>query len=486
MAYRYGKNLKYDVFNPDQLKGIYQHPIISNTRSPSSSDLADIGTIWVDKSVNEAFIITSITANVASWVELAGVPKTATDGQLWIGSTGVDPVWANLASSGGSVTITNTAGGINLEAAGVAALTQLDGDGGSAVPLAGVITLAGGTNITTAAAVNTVTFNLDASPSVAGSLTAATTITATAGDITASAGDIVATLGAGDFATTVTAGTGITATTGAITASTGDVVSTLGAGNFATTVTAGTGITATTGAIAASAGAVTASTTVTGGTGIIATTGNITASAGDIVATLGDITAAAGDVVATLGAGNFATTCTGGTGLYATTGDVTANAGDVVATLGAGDFATTVTAGTGVTATTGNITASTGNFVATLGSVSAATTVTGGTGVTATTGDVAASAGAVTASTTVTGGTGVTATTGNVTATAGDVEAATATKGFICGSGLKVIDGAGSPAGAVTAPKGSLYLRTDGSGASDRAYINTDSGTTWTALTTAA
>ena len=41
----------------------------------------------------------------------------ATNGQLVIGSTGADPVLATLASAGGTVTITNSAGGINLEAA---------------------------------------------------------------------------------------------------------------------------------------------------------------------------------------------------------------------------------------------------------------------------------------------------------------------------------------------------------------------------------
>lgn len=44
----------------------------------------------------------------------------------------------------------------------------------------------------------------------------------------------------------------------------------------------------------------------------------------------------------------------------------------------------------------------------------------------------------------------------------------------------------GSGAPTLTAAKGSLYLRSDGSTTNDRAYINTDSGTTWTALTTAA
>ena len=46
--------------------------------------------------------------------------------------------------------------------------------------------------------------------------------------------------------------------------------------------------------------------------------------------------------------------------------------------------------------------------------------------------------------------------------------------------------GSGSPSGSITAPKGSLYLRTDGSSTSTRAYINTNGGTTWTAITTVA
>lgn len=44
--------------------------------------------------------------------------------------------------------------------------------------------------------------------------------------------------------------------------------------------------------------------------------------------------------------------------------------------------------------------------------------------------------------------------------------------------------GTGAP--TLTAAKGSLYLRRDGTSTNNRAYINTDGGTTWTALTTAA
>lgn len=48
--------------------------------------------------------------------------------------------------------------------------------------------------------------------------------------------------------------------------------------------------------------------------------------------------------------------------------------------------------------------------------------------------------------------------------------------------GIKIIAGSGAP--TLSAPKGSLYLRTDGSSTSTRAYINTNGSTTWTAVTT--
>lgn len=44
----------------------------------------------------------------------------------------------------------------------------------------------------------------------------------------------------------------------------------------------------------------------------------------------------------------------------------------------------------------------------------------------------------------------------------------------------------GSGAPTLSAAKGSLYLRSDGSGVNDRMYVNTNSGTTWTAVTTVA
>jgi hypothetical protein len=50
-------------------------------------------------------------------------------------------------------------------------------------------------------------------------------------------------------------------------------------------------------------------------------------------------------------------------------------------------------------------------------------------------------------------------------------------------AGFGIYFGSGAP--TITAAQGSLYLRTDGSSTSTRAYINSDGGTTWVAVTTA-
>ena len=112
-------------------------------------------------------------------------------------------------------------------------------------------------------------------------------------------------------------------------------------------------------------------------------------------------------------------------------------------------------------------------------------TVTAGTGITSTTGNIVATAGAVNAGTTMTAGTGITATTGNITATTGNFVASAAGAGVVLGGGPKVVAGSGDPNTVVTAPQGSLYLNIAGSGVANRAFINTDGATAWTAVTTA-
>ena len=77
--------------------------------------------------------------------------------------------------------------------------------------------------------------------------------------------------------------------------------------------------------------------------------------------------------------------------------------------------------------------------------------------------------------------------TGNVTADSATGLVAGGASAFIAtnvAAGMGIYVGSGAP--TVAAAKGSLYLRSDGSTTNDRAYINTNGSTTWTALTTAA
>jgi hypothetical protein len=79
--------------------------------------------------------------------------------------------------------------------------------------------------------------------------------------------------------------------------------------------------------------------------------------------------------------------------------------------------------------------------------------------------------------------------------TTGSISAQIATAipaGGTTGAGVRVSSATnfgvffGSGAPTLSAAKGSLYLRSDGSGVNDRMYVNTNGSTTWTAVTTAA
>lgn len=56
--------LVYGLSNP--LQGLPPEPIIS-TRNPTTTDKAEIGTWWVNKSADSAYILTSVSSNSATW-----------------------------------------------------------------------------------------------------------------------------------------------------------------------------------------------------------------------------------------------------------------------------------------------------------------------------------------------------------------------------------------------------------------------------------
>ena len=196
-------------------------------------------------------------------------------------------------------------------------------------------------------------------------------------------------------------------------------------------------------AAAVSAASVSASANVTGGNintgGVVSSTGNVQG-------------------------GNLRTA-----GLISATGNITG--GNIT---GAANVNSTTHTGTTVSVT-GNITG--GNVIFGTGIVSGTGNVTGGN---------------------VLFGAGIVSGTGNITGgnlrTAGAVVAATGTAitagGTIAGlefsstADFGVFFGSGAP--TISAAKGSLYLRSDGSTTNDRMYVNTNGTTTWTAVITVA
>jgi hypothetical protein len=140
----------------DALLNVFPAPIVG-VRNPTAADKAQIGSIWVNKTSNDAWVLTSIANNAAVWTGIGGGSGTFT----------------SLTVNPGNITA--TAGNISATAGSVSAGT----------------TVTAGTGITaTTGNITATTGNLIAT---AGNITAtAGNITATAGNITATAGEVVA------------------------------------------------------------------------------------------------------------------------------------------------------------------------------------------------------------------------------------------------------------------------------------------------------
>jgi len=101
--------------------------------------------------------ITDHAVMIGSGVAAVTPVGPGTNGQLLIGSTGADPAWAALTSSGGTITVTGGAGTLNIETAG-SIPASFPTDAGTATPALGVLNILGlaGANIATSGAGNTV------------------------------------------------------------------------------------------------------------------------------------------------------------------------------------------------------------------------------------------------------------------------------------------------------------------------------------------
>jgi hypothetical protein len=242
----------FEVFNP---------PIISQ-RDPTTADQAPLGTIWVNRASSDAFVLTSVAANVATWISIAG-------GGGVFSSLTVNPGPTNITG----LTNINTAGaGVTNIGVGGTGPVNIGNATGNTDIAAGDLTVSSGDLIVTLG-------NVDIS---AGDLNIDN------GDIIVAVGDITATLG------TVTAGAGLVATAGGVN-STGNVtmdggVINIAVDNSANSITIGAGTVGRTIDIGTSAAPhdvtvgtlnTTASTTIQAGTigiALNATTSNVSVS----------------------------------------------------------------------------------------------------------------------------------------------------------------------------------------------------------------
>lgn len=128
------------------------------------------GTLAVSNGGTGATTLTDNAVLVGSGTSAVTPLAVGTDGQVLIGSTGADPVFSSITSSGGTLTFTPGAGTLNIETSGNIAKSFAT-DSGTATPAAGTITIAGGANISTSGSGSTVTAALDTA------LTAITSVT---------------------------------------------------------------------------------------------------------------------------------------------------------------------------------------------------------------------------------------------------------------------------------------------------------------------
>jgi hypothetical protein len=484
------KNLSYGLGSP--LIDVFPTPIASQ-RAPLTSDKMEVGQVWVDQPNDDVYVLTRIVANNALWLGVGGGIGTFTS--LAVSPGNIVATLGNITATAGSLTagttilsgtgITSTTGDIVASAGNLSATLGNVGAGGSVT--AGT-TVSSGTLMTAGDAL-TVTTGLvtitDLSTAGILSNTAAGVVQSTAGTngqiifgatgaapawgtLASADGSVTLTPGANSLdlsasgvdMTIHTDGADATEATDAFTiAGTANEIATAGAGSTVTlSFTANPQI----------------SDTLTIGTGLTVSAGGFNVTGDSKV--IDELMTENNEVNATGAALSIQKNRAGG---VITTGDV----------LGRlsfwGDDGTSYISGAYIKSTTSG-TIATDRIPANMEFYTHPDSVAGTTlrMDIDTAGKITIAAPDAGTALTVSGG-GISST-GGIVETANDIEAATATKGFICGSGCKIIDGSGSPNAAITAPKGSLYLRTDGSGVNDRAYINTDGAQAWTALTTAA
>lgn len=470
---------------------------ISDTGSislTSTNDAPGAITLDVDGGTSETLLLRSqqgtgassinITS-LAGGVTIQGALATADAINILSGATGgidMDYGSAGMTVTGanGAFTLASGTGTVSLSS-DAAATTVNIGTGAAVVKTISI----GGTGANVIAIGNTQTAG---SVSVGDAMTSGTI---TIGGSGAQTGTIA--LAPGTGAQTVNIATG----------GTGIKTVNVGTGAVANVVTIGTATGAASLSLLSGSGNMTAA---SGGTLLLDSAGvlEINSSAGVIGigndAVAQDINIGTGAAARIITVGNITTTTglalnsgTGGIAMVSTgTGDITLASADTVLIDAAGvieinSSAGVIGIGNDAVAQNINIGTGAGARTITMGNSTSTTSVVIDVGTGALNLGTTGTAHATTVGSTTAGSTLVLNTpTGTDVAAANGLSVTTAGRGLSLPGGVLVLSGAGSPDTAVTAPAGSLYLRTDPAGATSRAYINTDSATAWTNITCAA
>jgi hypothetical protein len=127
-----------------------QPPIVS-TRNPTTNDKAQLGTNWINSSSNDAFILTSIVANSATWIGVGGgvgsfTSLTVTPGPIsltgtaTINSTGAATTTIGSTSGASGVAVNVGSGNYVLTGAAGSTITEGTGITTGSVAIAGTLT----------------------------------------------------------------------------------------------------------------------------------------------------------------------------------------------------------------------------------------------------------------------------------------------------------------------------------------------------------
>ncbi len=245
MSVSQNTNIAYSLNQP--LSEIFPRPIVS-LRSPLSTDKAQIGTVWVNKTLNDAWVLTSIVNNSASWLGIGGGSGSFTDltvtGNADIGTSAGAIV--NIGNDLGATAVTINSGSAPI------AITSFSGD----ITVSGDNVEIGATGDMDFYGIATSNFTLGA-PTTTGTITIGGT--AQTGAIT---------IGGGTGAQTLNLGTG----------GTGIKTVNIATGAVANVTTIGTTTASSTLTLRTPTG-----TPVTASNGLTATVGNITATNGNVV-----------------------------------------------------------------------------------------------------------------------------------------------------------------------------------------------------------